>query len=790
MQSSIRTGEQTLNAPLIVFPTQRAIRAHLATFRTKNQVIPKMITIGELFSRLLSLPHNTMLIDSDIRVYYLFWALQSIDSEKIGITKKIDSFFTQSEYIFGFFQELANELTSIDNLIRGDTYDEYGEHLKLLGAIQSAYRTILAENKLIDTFHLPFEANFYSGFLKNFSSLEIKYEGYFSQFETKLIKKIQSYIPTSIELTIDQHNSKNCDIFKAFNLFLEPNYHYIVDISNCIIKEKIPLQRSTTTPNFYPHTTKIEQIGGIKQAIYTMIQNGIDPHKIAVVLPDEKFATHLALFDSEKYFNFAMGKSITDTIIPQAIEAISDAILYEEPQYKQRLLFFHISEEFFDTKIYPFWKKRSQSSHFFELFDFLLTLESDLQIIQVLQELRVTLQNLFTNRILEETLTLKNHMKILQKKLHEITLDDTHGGPITVLGILETRYSQFDGVIVADFTDDMVPKKSIKDKFLSTTVKKNSHLPTHKEREGLQKYYYKKLFDNAKAISLCYIENKEKHLSRFAEELFVSPKPKSNNFGTLLTYSKPINYQETPIELPYNLATFTWSATTLRIFLECKLQYYYYSILKIKEHPLSLKPQGYEIGNIIHTTLENNYKNRKYSYKEMIDTIETYKNKNPFLDLDLSLWQYRLEKFFQYEQIRFDTNISVHKLETPFSFVRKGIKLIGKIDRIDRNPDGTYTVLDYKTSQTLQIDTNKTYEKSVDFQLELYFLATKDLGVSKVGYYDLYSGIIKDEVMLEPKIAILDTILDSLHTNSVSFEKTQDLQKCTFCSYRTICQRA
>ena len=41
---------------------------------------------------------------------------------------------------------------------------------------------------------------------------------------------------------------------------------------------------------------------------------GINPNKIAVILPDESFAATLELFDRENYFNFAMGKTILNKI--------------------------------------------------------------------------------------------------------------------------------------------------------------------------------------------------------------------------------------------------------------------------------------------------------------------------------------------------------------------------------------------------------------------------------------------------------------------------------------------
>ena len=49
------------------------------------------------------------------------------------------------------------------------------------------------------------------------------------------------------------------------------------------------------------------------------------------------------------------------------------------------------------------------------------------------------------------------------QRLASRTIDDVRGGKITVMGVLETRNISFDGVIIVDFNDNHVPKKSDKD---------------------------------------------------------------------------------------------------------------------------------------------------------------------------------------------------------------------------------------------------------------------------------------------------------------------------------------
>lgn len=53
--------------------------------------------------------------------------------------------------------------------------------------------------------------------------------------------------------------------------------------------------------------------------------------------------------------------------------------------------------------------------------------------------------------------------------------------------------------------------------------------------------------------------------------------------------------------------TVVWSATSFKTYLQCKRKFYIQYLLKIKEHSISLKPKAYELGDIIHSILEDYY---------------------------------------------------------------------------------------------------------------------------------------------------------------------------------------
>ena len=87
-------------------------------------------------------------------------------------------------------------------------------------------------------------------------------------------------------------------------------------------------------------------------------------------------------------------------------------------------------------------------------------------------------------------------------------------------------------------TIDYIPKKSIKDKFLSTKIKQMTKLPTSFDRELLQKYYYKRLIESSKNIFISYVNSDSNQISRFANELF----PKSIDEKIYDNYYRHILY--------------------------------------------------------------------------------------------------------------------------------------------------------------------------------------------------------------------------------------------------------
>lgn len=785
-----------LNNQLLVFPTSRAIREYIVAQQNTNTLLPKLITIDELFKNSIFLGDKKY-IDENLRVIYLKEAISQQQFDTLGLSNNLSDFFRQSDFIFRFLGELSHENLDIDTLAQYDTYAHYSDHLDILKNIQKNYLQTLDKHNLIDKINLPQNYQFNDEYVKNFDQITIYLEGYLSSFESSIIKQVATFTDTIIDFEYNSFNQKSIEQFDINSLELKLEKHYKVNLSENKILEQNDSIKEICNPNIAAFSSKIDQIGYIKYAIYDMVENhNIVPEDIVLVTPDESFGKTLKLFDKEHYFNFAFGFDITTSKTYEIITSCERELNEREQQTKEKLQFLEIDNDIFNN-LQNVWNKQFTIEEFENFNTYIYEQEENNDIKQEYEKIIYSIVHLFKTNSLE--ITFKELFKILIQKLSKITLDDTQGGKITVMGILETRAIDFQGVIVCDFNDNVVPRKSTKDKFLSTHIKKLANLPTSQDRQNLQIYYYNKLFKNTKHLYISYVENDENTISRFSSILFPNTKLEDiqdKNYKHILFENIEKQATEDQVLLDIDLSTKSWSASSLKRYLECKRKYYLHDIIKIKEHHFSFRPQNFEIGTLLHDILERIYlKNNSFLeinhlYSELLKELSNEKKSNPYLVFEIELWKRKIKKFIENDINRFNQGITVQSCEKPFRTIYNGININGKIDRVDLNKDGTVDILDYKTSKALTVSSEKNYEKSVDFQLEFYYLALEqEYKINQVAYYDLNTGKIKPEIMLDKKLLRLEEVFEALKTTQVDFEKCDNKQICSICTYNTICQK-
>ena len=784
---------------LLVFPTSRSIRSHISSQKNENTLLPSILTIDEFFKKSIVF-NKKKYIDEEQRFLFLKDSIKNTSIQKLGISDNFTKFLKQNDYIYRFFLELSSEKVEIQAIKNADTYEYFGEHLSILEQIRKNYINILDKNSCVDRINMSEHYKINEDFLKRFDSIDLVFEGYFTKVEFDIIKAVSCFVTLNIKFHSNEYNQKSLEVFDFFNeknkTEIEIDYKYDICLSSKEIISKQKIKSKVKSLEIKGFNSRINQIAYIKSSITKAILKGVDASSIALVLPDESFASWLQLFDTEQYFNYAMGRNIKNYRLYQVAFAINSYLNEDEIKHISNLEYLKIDKIAIDKTIKLLWNKVSTKENFELITNYIKQNEDNEEILEKYDEILYKLNILiFSN---ENNILVKDLYKIFLQKISKITLDDVNSGKITVLGLLETRAVSFDTIIICDFNENFIPKRSIKDKFLSTKIKSMANLPTSFNRESLQKYYYKRLIDSSSNVFISYVNSDTNQISRFANELF--PKDinhdRNDNFYKHILYNNHnITHFEEEIVQKIDLGKFEWSATSLKNFLDCKRKFYLQYILKISEHTISLKPKAFELGNIVHSILEDFYKNNTYdsSYKMIEDLFFQYRSTNPFLALDLEIWKKKLHDFYLYDKQRLE-NRKIIELEKDFNITFDDIKIKGVIDRVDSFED-RYEVIDYKTSSTLKVDTLKNYEKSHDFQLEFYYLAMSEIyKTDKVDayYYDLANTKLLEEIALDKKLEVLTTKFDEikeLSKTDISFAKCEEKVTCVYCPYKTICNR-
>lgn len=352
---------------------------------------------------------------------------------------------------------------------------------------------------------------------------------------------------------------------------------------------------------------------------------------------------------------------------------------------------------------------------------------------------------------LENALMQEEIPFILQKCILETLIDQARipfeADPITgvqILGLLETRLLQFDQVYFLDATDDYLPGAEGQDPLMPETLRVDLGLPSFEVRKERNAYNFFRLCASSKEVYFYWPEGLakggtsegRKNRSRYIEQLIW--KEEQQNKKILNDGEPPLEMVKLPLtlytpslktlvktpEVEQALQTYIQekglSATLLNDYLGCPLRFARHYLWNIKEGQKINEGDSAELaGQWIHKILYEFYKDR---LGEEITASSLDKSKLMNLVHDEKL-QDNLEKL---PSINYFTAIiaaeellgkylknlpektTVLSLEEPLSAIyplRAGIKLRGRIDRIDQRENGLI-ILDYKTGKVEKVKSN------------------------------------------------------------------------------------
>jgi RecB family exonuclease len=769
-----------------IFPTNRALRLFYSSFPSQNQILPKAYSIQSFFEYALHVK-NLVRADSLTRTLCMQEAIDFDAFELLHITKNFMAFVRHEEYLFRFFEELSAEEVSFGALRGVDTYALYDEHLTILETVYSRYCENLSSRGFYDAITLPKYASINKDFILQSSEITLHHEGYLSNFELRFFDEIANLIPLHVKMDSTPFNrTETRRIFKTD--YSSPKTFLGLFGGSQFNVQNHNFDLSIPCASFGLRSL---QVGFVFDQIARFMSQGVEPENIAIVLPDEGFATLLKTYDKKRVLNFAMGISVATT--PLYEKWFANYTHYNQPNQENahRQKRFGVIEKWQKT-----WNEKVDYSVFYELLADFENAEKPL--CELLEKQFARFERLFE---WQGKIPFSDALGLFLQEIATQSLDDVGGGPVTVMGLLETRGAKFEGVIIPDFNDTFIPKRSQKDWFLSSPLRAHAGLPDRQARENLQRHYYYRVLTRARVKAVCYVQNEQSIPSNFLH--IFEPKILDYDVPALTASFMPKSFSNNLIndELPtikHQLFSYPLSASRLKTLLTCARKYYYKYIEQLRETPLPHDGlDAMEVGSAIHKAFENIYKNvnddgiytNKIVWKSAL--LAQLKNALPYSlhwELESGVWESRLENIAQMEMERFEQGWRPWKLEERFTCKYEGFPLEGQIDRIDRHEDGRLEVLDYKTGKTMQAGPTKPQNR-IDFQLIFYHLLASSLGeVSNVGYFNLTQGSIEHEKSLESS---LERLLDSLHENETisDFEKTTKQSNCVRCEYAQLCQR-
>jgi len=778
---------------LHIYPTSRALRSISEAFKEQEGFLPTLMRMDEFEKRAI-LIENKIQIDPLQRILYLREAAKFDRFETLNVNRDLVRFFTKSDALFKFFEELAAENVDFETLAHADAYAEFEKHLNILEELLHNYQVLLDEKGFTDKAFIPHTYRLNEGFISGYTRIEIHLEGYLSHFELSLLEQVSQVTEVVIHYTTSQFNRKMQERFEVYGIKLPNNKKVVFDFSNKTVLEEVP-NNEKINAKVYAVEEREEQIAIAFKEIEQMVRSGISPDDIVLILPDEKFKEHFSLFDAHNNLNFAMGYDYSNGFVYKSLDALyqywqsysseSQKLLERygfnldnikkissNKKVKAEDFFTCIKElEFYDLELELKEKKEKVSEHVYEKY---------IHFIKVLEA---------------EELSLKEWLFLWLKSLSKVTIDDVRGGKITVMGVLETRGVNFDAVVIVDFNEGVVPASSSKDQFLNSQVRAFANLPTKNDREALQKQYYKRLLEEAKEVAIIYSTSDNKLPSKFLYELGLKKAIQTEAELNLL-YSQPSQLVEKldPVVDNFDAKSIVWSASRLKVFLECKRKYYYRYIENIKAKEDSELNEG----AFLHLLLDhlfrehNSYDSKEYMQKNLNILLDKLL---PFADAKTNyqklLWKEKLKGFTVSQIKHFKLDWKVVEREKEFQSEIGGLKFKGRIDRIDQNTTDTL-ILDYKSGSTKEALKSKNIETLTDLQMSIYHhILSKKYKNINLAFIKLFeNGKIEEITALKEKNERLEEVIVELkQTNKFTAEKTDNLQKCKFCEFTLMCER-
>jgi ATP-dependent DNA helicase UvrD/PcrA len=230
------------------------------------------------------------------------------------------------------------------------------------------------------------------------------------------------------------------------------------------------------------------------------------------------------------------------------------------------------------------------------------------------------------------------------------------------------------------------------------------------------------------------------------------------------------------------------SASDIETYRTCPLKYKFARVFRIPQEPTIHQ----RFGIALHQVLERFHGEGGGPLSRLMELFEIAWRRSGFGSSD-DEQQFReraalaLERYWRLDR---ESDSEPVWFERSFSFKLGPHLLRGRVDRVDRHPDGTYELIDYKTGKSKTED-----ELREDVQLSLYQMGAREswhLQTSAQSYFYVLTGervpVTHSEDELDRVRATVSEIAGGILKQR--FEPTPAPEICSFCDYRIICPAA
>ena len=398
-----------------------------------------------------------------------------------------------------------------------------------------------------------------------------------------------------------------------------------------------------------------------------------------------------------------------------------------------------------------------------------------------------------------------------------------------IMGPLELRALDFENLIILSCNEGVFPRRSVSASFVPPELRKGFGLPTYEYQDAVWAYYFYRSIQRASKVWRVYdsrtegVKGGEK--SRYLSQLELHFKVKINHYEVQadLGGSPLPGGIEKKQEHLRKLADGHLSASSIKDYADCPARFFYSKVEDLKpEKEVSEFLDSGMIGTVLHKAMEILYPVRKTidaafvaalrkdkkRIRELVDrlickqlnTFEVSGRNLVFADLICRYVDAVLAA--DAAMLAKCGRMSIQGVEMEAHLEAGGFNFIGYVDRLDCTAPGKLRVVDYKTGRVEAADLEFSGDGLPKIGLQLYLYKRMvqamfpDAGVGGAIYQPagLMSGepvysLPLDEEYCEAMEKKLAEILTEIADLDVPWERTDDVRKCEWCDFRTICGR-